>query len=214
MKLEEEQEQWLWVTPTTDEQCKEAIEQLRIGVLNGEYSKEQIEHEIDYLKFVVKVKEMNVEEARILFERIDEATSGICGSNYSSYVIDEKLYKEYSINPKITLYSLKYIDNDIPKMHIKQHLAILKGTMGFLINKERMKKTTKMVKVTVKANYKPFYDKNGIAQICKACCENHLKELLKKHHVKRISSKNIPVLMQVVYDFIRTVEQVEPCKKE
>ena len=59
--------------------------------------------------------------------------------------------------------------------------------------------------------YQPLYNEDGYARVCKDCCKKLMKEILEKHNVKRISSKNIDVLMEVVYDFVGTVEKTESC---
>ena len=62
-------------------------------------------------------------------------------------------------------------------------------------------------------NYQPLYDENGWARICRDCCKRILKEILEKHNVKRITTKNIDLLLEVVYDFVGTVEKTKSCEQ-
>lgn len=66
--------------------------------------------------------------------------------------------------------------------------------------------------MTENSTYKPLFGENGYSTICKDCCSNAMKKILKEHNVSKLKLKNkadFQELMEITFDFIAYAENAE-----
>lgn len=64
--------------------------------------------------------------------------------------------------------------------------------------------------------YSPLYGEDDYAKMCKDCCSNIMKQILKEHHIKKLKLNNptdFKKFMEVVIEFIGIVESPEVQKE-
>jgi hypothetical protein len=62
------------------------------------------------------------------------------------------------------------------------------------------------------STYRPLYDEDGYTKMCKDCCSNAMKKILKQHNITKLKLKNkadFQELMAITFDFIAYAETAE-----